>query len=181
MHFKTILFIFCFLFSYVKPNTPFADLEKFAQTTIQAECFYLTKTCHDSLYEELKILEQLSVYLNESKIYYYLNKDNLNKKELREFTTYTLLTKEIIRKLEKHLKEIYGWQETDFCSNVIKPIFYSTGITISLIALAKILELTNIIPQENPKKKYATICGTTIASLWILYNYKDQLLRKLSN
>jgi len=178
--YKKYISILLTFFSILNANSPFQDFDTFATTIKQAESFYLDPEKEKiNLEEKLQILEQLYLYINQYKNFYQTEvpkiKDTIF---LKEQNTYYLLTKEVIRYLEVHLKKADGWKEIDHFSRIAKPVTYIATASIILLSLFKLLEKFKMLPNKSYEylKKTIPITATSTTALWITSNYKDEIL-----
>ena len=186
---STIFFSFCLINLKVllNANSPFQNLENFETTIKQAEYIYLDPEKEQISFEEkLQILKQLYWYIDQYKNYFHEDLSAIasataevskieDKDFLREQNTYYLLTKEVIRKLEAHLKKM-GWKEIDHFSRIAKPITYVTTASIGLLTLFKLLEKFGGLPNKPYKyiKNTILVAAPVTTAFWIACNYKDE-------
>jgi hypothetical protein len=165
------------------------NLEIFLQTLEKGESVYNRQeegANKLSLSEKLKIRDELyklknqfDKYLNEC-----VNSDELfDTKDFEMVSTKLLpLAKEVIRHLELQLEIEHNWHEPRHFSRIAKPLVVTATFVVGTMLAAKILEKADLIDPATAKKtyKYVAAGGAGILGLWILYNYRDVLARKLS-
>ncbi len=170
------------IFCYSNSNKLVEDLTK-------AESFYLTRSTtlldknNSDLKEQLVVLKKLYKHQEELHESLKTEQSSKSKEELEQEFKQLQLTKEIIRHLEKHLKENYDWKELNHFSNIAKPLAVSTtlaALTMLSLKLAQVSGMTNDQTLSDYKVNNTTITGTyaTIASIWILINYLKNLSTK---
>ncbi len=181
-----IIFFSANLFSAPKIEI---NLESFLQTIEKGESVYILQeegASKLSLSAKLKIRDELyklkyqfDKYLNEC-----VNSNELfDTKDFETVSTKLLpLTKEVIRHLELQLEIEHNWHAPRHFSRIAKPLLVTTTLVAGTMLATKILNSSGWIDDEPAKKiyGYALAGGAGLASLWILYNYRDEVVRKLS-
>ncbi|MCK4650599.1 hypothetical protein KAT08_00330 [Candidatus Babeliales bacterium] len=179
------LFFYSFCFLHFSNANVLADknLSQFRNLIEYCESFYLDSKNSENfdLDYKLQALDCLYQYKDKFEIYLHNNK-LINQEEALNINHLLLpLIKEVIRHLEAYLENRYGWKEKSHFGLILRPILYSFCFYISLIFLSKILNKNKIISDEFYKKGKIGITTSTLGlfSLWIFYNYKDEIFKFL--